>query len=378
MAVQPNTFLDEYLDSIQESGEGSFSYNPRIEEYEDIANLGIIGQLFNKARRGYGQVDKNVFGGLLPGGSDSRLISTPQNSLRPDVIVRSAPFQAVRDVILEKTNLPKPEQFFIKAMTGGSKDITTMTPEELSLVKGAYNQKYNQPPLTEEEIYGMAAAAKDHHKFFIEQAKKEYGSASSTVKNSPKGQYMLQAINTPFDINQTANAIKAGLKAQKEYVKDSGPVVNLYGQGRDMKMAYGSLSVFPQPNNGVQIYDRWKVDKAKDFNSELKDKADRVLDLGEGGPIPSLIYNVAKRLNTYEPFDIRVNVPAKQWKNIEGRKNKETKEYFSEIEQGDFLNRLNNLYFIVKNKIAPEKSIPVIDSVFPLNDLVNPVTKNTK
>ena len=69
MAVQPNIFLNEYLDPIQESGEGAFSYNPRMEEYEDIANLGIIEQLFNKARRGYGQVDKNVFGGLLPGGA---------------------------------------------------------------------------------------------------------------------------------------------------------------------------------------------------------------------------------------------------------------------------------------------------------------------
>jgi len=69
LAVQPNIFLNEYLDPIQESGEGAFSYNPRMEEYEDVANLGIIKQLFDKARRGYGQVDKNVFGGLLPGGA---------------------------------------------------------------------------------------------------------------------------------------------------------------------------------------------------------------------------------------------------------------------------------------------------------------------
>ena len=69
MAVQPNIFLNEYLDPIQESGGGSFSYNPRVEEYEDIANLGIVKQLFDKARRGYGQVDENVFGGLLPGGA---------------------------------------------------------------------------------------------------------------------------------------------------------------------------------------------------------------------------------------------------------------------------------------------------------------------
>jgi hypothetical protein len=50
----------------------------------------------------------------------------------------------------------KPEQFFIKAMTGGSKDITTMTPEELSLIKGAYAEKYNRTPLKDEQIYAMA------------------------------------------------------------------------------------------------------------------------------------------------------------------------------------------------------------------------------
>ena len=73
MAVQPNIFLNEYLGPIQESEEGSFSYNPRVEEYEDVANLGIIKQLFDKGRRGYGQVDKNVFGGLLPGGAATSL-----------------------------------------------------------------------------------------------------------------------------------------------------------------------------------------------------------------------------------------------------------------------------------------------------------------
>jgi hypothetical protein len=46
--------------------------------------------------------------------------------------------------------------------------------------------------------------------------------------------------------------------------------VNLYGQGRDMKMAYGNLSVFPQPGGGVQSYDRWKVDKANDVYPSIE------------------------------------------------------------------------------------------------------------
>jgi hypothetical protein len=73
LAVQPNDFLRGYLDPIQESKENSFSYNPSVQEYGDIAGLGIFKQLFDKARRGYGQVDKNVFGGLLPGGAATPL-----------------------------------------------------------------------------------------------------------------------------------------------------------------------------------------------------------------------------------------------------------------------------------------------------------------
>jgi hypothetical protein len=36
-----------------------------------------------------------------------------------------------------------------------------------------------------------------------------------------------------------------------------------------------------------------------------------------------LLYNAAKQLGTYEPFDIRVNVPTEQWRNIEGKINQE-------------------------------------------------------
>jgi hypothetical protein len=330
--------------------------------------MGDLFQKFlNRVNRGYGQVDKNVFGGLLPGGSDSRLISAPQNPFRPAAVVRSGPFQAVRDVVLETSGLRKPEQFFIKAMTGGSKDITTMTPEELSLVKGAYTEKQNTTPLKDEQIYEMAKAQEGYHKQFIEQAKEQYASASPMVKNSPMGQMMLQTINTPFDINKALEAIKMGSEAQKKYAKNSGPVVSLYGQGRNMKMAYGSLSVFPQAKGGVEIYDRWKVDPADKVipgssKMGLADRADAVADLGEGGPIPALIYNAAKALGTYEPFDIRVNVPAQEWQNIAGKIYEATAPFkpadFKREEQGDALNRLNTLYFQMREKIAPKNLIP--------------------
>jgi len=334
--------------------------------------MGDLFQKFlNKVGRSYGQVDKNVFGGLLPGGSDSRFISAPQNPLRPAAVVRSAPFQAVRDVVLEKSGLPKPEQFFIKAMTGGSRDITTMTPEELSLVKGAYNEKYDTTPLTDAQLYEMAKAQELNHKAFIEQAKEKYASASLKEKNSPLGQMLLQTINTPFNINNVMTGIKEAIETNKNYLKNSGPVVNLYGQGRNMKMAYGSLSVFPQAEGGVKIYDRWKVDPADKVvpgleKMGLADRADAVADLGEGGPIPALIFNAAKSLGTYEPFDIRVNVPAEEWQNITGKTYKQTTPAdFKREEQGDILNRLNTLYFQMKEKIAPKPFVPGLKVMAP-------------
>ena len=328
----------------------------------------LFQKFLNRVGRTYGQADKALFGGVLPGGADSRFISAPQNPLRPAAVVRSAPFQAVRDVLLEKSGLPKPEQFYIKGMTGGSRDINKMTPEELALIKGSYDEKYNTKPLSDEEMFNMAKMQQSSHASFVEGAKKKYAAASQETKNSPFGQGLLNAINTPFDINEALETVKIGGKMEKEYVKNSGPVVNLYGQGRDMKMAYGNLSVYPQPGGGVQIYDRWKVDKAK----RVRDKSDMVLDLGEGGPIPSLIYNAAKSLGTYEPFDIRVNVSPQEWQNVQGKINNPTSSNakmdmntVNRDEQGFLLNQINNLYSKIKQKIAPspqlfdEKAIPL-------------------
>lgn len=318
--------------------------------------MDLFRKFLNRLGRTYGQADKALFGGVLPGGADSRFISAPQNPLSPAAVVRSAPFQTARDFLLEKSGLPKPEQFYIKGMTGGSRDINKMTPEELALVKGSYDKKYNTKPLSDEEMFNMAKMQQSSHASFVEGAKKDYAAASQETKNSPFGQVMFNVINDPFDINKALESVKIADKMEKEYVKNSGPVVNLYGQGRDMKMAYGNLSVYPQPGGGVQIYDRWKVDKAK----SMRDKSDMVLDLGEGGPIPSLIYNAAKSLGTYEPFDIRVNVSPQEWQNVQGKINNPTSnnakinmDTVNRDEQGFLLNQINNLYSKIRQKITP-------------------------
>jgi hypothetical protein len=331
--------------------------------------MDLFRKFLNRLGRTYGQADKALFGGVLPGGADSRFISAPQNPLSPAAVVRSAPFQTARDFLLEKSGLPKPEQFYIKGMTGGSRDITTMTPEELALIKGSYDKKYNTKPLSAEKMLNMAKMHQGPYASFVEVAKKKYAAASQETKNSPFGQAMLNAINTPFDINKALESVKIANKMKKDYVKNSGPVVSLYGQGRDMKMAYGNLSVYPQPGGGVQIYDRWKVDEANQVipginKKGIRDQPDSVLDLGEGGPIPSLIYNAAKSLGTYEPFDIRVNVSPQEWQNVQGKINNPTSSNakmdmntVNRDEQGFLLNQINNLYSKIKQKITPSPQL---------------------
>lgn len=247
-------------------------------------------------------------------------------------------FQGIRDFALDRF-VPRPEALFIKAMTGGAPTQTTMTPTELGKIKDAFQRQKRFELTDPQEAF--------------EQASEKY--TEFVNSGSPFAKFA-----TPPTLENVQNAY-AQAKAEQE-----NPVTNLYGHGRDMKMAYGNLSVYPQPDGGVRIYDRWKVDKNL---GGREDKTDRVGDLAEGGPVASLVYNVANKLGTYKPFDINVMIPGEQWKQIQpigpdqsnvitpGYKTpEESKQIMQAIQlenQGGFLNSLNNLY----RKFKPEPTI---------------------
>jgi hypothetical protein len=74
--------------------------------------------------------------------------------------------------------------------------------------------------------------------------------------------------------------------------------------------------------------------------------------------------NAAKSLGTYEPFDIRVNVSPQEWQNVQGKINNPTSSNakmdmntVNKDEQGFLLNQINNLYYKVKQKIAPSPQL---------------------
>ena len=264
-------------------------------------------------------------------GAETAFLNTFSKNLPQDKLSSyGRGLQRLRDFVVDRF-LPRPEALFTKVMTGGAPTQTEMTPLELAKIKGKYEMKRNTPLLKEENVM---EGLENHYKFLKEFPKKD-------ADGNP-------IIPPPFTM-EDAKAIVAKQKRDLE-----SPVVSTYDQGRDMRMAYGNLSVFPQPDGGVRIYDRWKVDK--DLIGE--DKADRVGDLGEGGPIPSLIYNVAKNVGTYKPVDIDVTVPGDVWRNIEPVYPKKRQTWdtdkIAKENQGSLLNALNNLY----QKFRPGPVIP--------------------
>lgn len=229
--------------------------------------------------------------------------------------------QETRDFVLDRF-VPRPEALFIKAMTGGAPTQTTMTVTELGKIKDAFQKQKQFEIKSDEEI--------------LKEMKKEYNKNFEITK-SINPEY-LTYLKEPT-LKQAQQITNAAQERQKS------PVTSLYPYGRDMRMAYGNLSVYPQPDGGVRIYDRWKVDKNL---GGLPDTTDRVADLGEGGPIPALIYNVANKIGTYKPFDIDVTVPGKEWRNIqpisEEKNSSINKQTYDLKNQGTFLNALNNIY----------------------------------
>ena len=239
-------------------------------------------------------------------------------------------YQKLRDFVVDRF-LPRPEALFTKAMTGGAPTQTEMTPTELAKIKGSFEQKRSIPIPKAEDVFQNLKGAYDFNKQFTQ----------------------IDADGNPITLTPPTMEQAESIVAKQKAFSES-PVVSTYPQGRNMRMAYGNLSVFPQPDGGVRIYDRWKVDE----NLMGTDQPDRVGDLGEGGPIPSLIYNVAKNLGTYKPFDIDVRVSGDEWRNIEpiypDKKQVWDLDKLERETQGPILNTLNKLY----RKFRPEQESP--------------------
>lgn len=244
-------------------------------------------------------------------------------------LVRSSPFQHLRNAALERTSLGLPEKTFIKAMTGGDR-VThggiQLSDDQIARLKMAYKDQKNplmKPTVREfdpnQEVFaGMSPEQLEiERKFFNENFRKADNDA-------------LAKFNSP-------------------YVSTYGRSIDDSGYGRDLKMTFGGLSMSKTPQ-GMRIQDTWDIDSAEEVASDpstgikagVVDKFDNIHDLVEGGAIPSIIANAARSMGTYEPINIDKTIPIKEWNSIIPRE--ATFAERVESNQGSGLQSLNNLY----------------------------------
>lgn len=244
-------------------------------------------------------------------------------------LVRSEPFQHLRNAALDRTSLGLPEKTFIKAMTGGDR-VTPggieLSNDQLARLKQAYTDQKDpsrRPVVMEfdpsrEEFAGMSPEELERERQFYNENFRKYDNDALAEFNSP-------------------------------YVSTYGNTPGTSGYGRDLKMTLGGLSMTNTPD-GMRIQDTWDIDPASEvakdtstgINERDKDRLDLVQDLKEGGNVPSLIANAARALNTYEPIEIDQTVPANTWNSITPREVSFEERVAGN--QGAALQTLNNLY----------------------------------
>ena len=242
-------------------------------------------------------------------------------------VVRSDPFQAARNAVLDRTTLGLPEKTFIKAMTGGDKQGVQLDNDQLARLKQAYNVQKNpaaRPVVTEfdptvEPFNTMTPEELQVEKKFYDENFRKYENDALARFNSP-------------------------------YVSTYGHNRDSSGYGRDLKMTFGGLSMKPTKQGGMRIYDKWDIDKASDVSGDhttgidqnATDSLSAIQDLTEGGSLPSIIANTARGLGTYEPIVTDIVIPRSEWSAITPRE--ATIDERLMPNQGPILSRLNSMF----------------------------------
>lgn len=173
--------------------------------------MDIFQNLLNKTRQGYGQIDKNVFKGLLPGGA------SVSSSVAPLVRMasQSPVYKTIRDKVvipvldkgMEVGFVPAKEGMFARFLSGTSQPLERI-PAETKTAEALLNQKLTQP-VTVNPLRIMAEKAQQN---------------SIDANRSVVGQnemYYMHGIGAPATQEQISRADMLDQKVN-DYVKQLG------------------------------------------------------------------------------------------------------------------------------------------------------------
>lgn len=113
----------------------------------------LFQNFLNKARRGYGQVDKNIFGGLLPGGAASfasPLKETVKKTVSPQG-VRDLVAVPLLDTAMGAGVVPPAPAMYARFLSGTEKPLTKLHPDLLKEIPAAIEKASTPQTVTNPE-----------------------------------------------------------------------------------------------------------------------------------------------------------------------------------------------------------------------------------
>jgi hypothetical protein len=207
----------------------------------------LFQKFLNRAGRNYGQVDKNIFGGLLPGGAASIVSPIKQR-------IKSTVETNVKNLAGTAMNqLPDRANLFARYITGVGNTNLQLKPETLMDLRAAASQ----PPMAR----GMVPNPFKVPDEILTSMQQQLKTASPETINSPLGNFIKQTVSEGIKNKDLPDFITGPIPAYGPGIVESGPV-RPYGRpdiGRGVTNTLGSYNVDVDPGKTITFKDTYDM-----------------------------------------------------------------------------------------------------------------------
>jgi hypothetical protein len=250
----------------------------------------LFQKFLNRVSRGYGQVDKNVFGGLLPGGAVS--VASPVKQKAQSTAINTGKVLAGAAM----NNLPDRANLFARYVTGVGNTNLQLDPSTVMDLRAAATK----PPLAT----GMVANPFKVPEEVLVGMKQQLTQSHPDTVNSPLGKLITETIAKGEKNKDLPDFVRGPVPAYGPGLVSSGPVIP-YGRpdvGTSVTNTLGSYNVQVNPGQSITFKDTYDMTNPEEDPDLISGKFQPLKAIGEIQSIwdPSKGYLGQKRFGS--PF----------------------------------------------------------------------------
>jgi hypothetical protein len=209
--------------------------------------MDLFQNLLNRVSRGYGQVDKNVFGGFLPGGAASAVNPIKQKAQSTAANTTRVLAGAAMNQLPDRANL------FARYVTGVGNTNLQLEPSTLMSLRAAATK----PPLATGMIPNPFKVPEE----VLVGMKQQLTKSHSDTVNSPLGKLITETIAKGERNKDLPDFVRGPVPAYGPGLVSSGPVIP-YGRsdvGTNVTNTLGSYNVQVNPGQSITFKDTYDM-----------------------------------------------------------------------------------------------------------------------